>query len=56
LKTLPERPTLPASALKTPIWQVTEESTRIVVLTAANGTFSFSVLAGHSSGLTDLIV
>src|SRR5437868_7066071 len=33
----PSRPTLPASALNTPSWQVTEDSTRTVVLTADNG-------------------
>src|SRR5438309_2975910 len=31
--------TSPRSAAKTPSWQVSEESTRIVVLTDANGTF-----------------
>ena len=50
------RPTMPSSALNTPSWQVTEESTRIVVLTAENGTLSFSVSWAHSSGLTALIV
>ena len=33
------RPTWPRSAAKTPSWQVSDDSTRIVVLTAANGTF-----------------
>src|SRR5882757_3464007 len=32
--------TSPRSAAKTPIWQVNEESTRTVVFTEANGTFS----------------
>src|SRR3954454_10567535 len=55
-KTDPARPTWPRSAAKTPSWQVREESTRIVVLTAAKGTFSFSVFTDHSSGLTERIV
>ncbi len=50
------RPTWPRSAAKTPSWQVAEDSTRIVVLTAANGTLSFSVLCAHRSGLTERIV
>src|SRR3954470_22697144 len=56
LKTEPERPTWPRSAAKTPSWQVSEDKTRIVVLTAAKGTLSFSVFCAHSSGLTDRIV
>src|SRR3954451_16454847 len=56
LSTEPERPTWPRSAAKTPSWQVSEDSTRIVVLTAANGTLSFSVFWAHSSGLTARIV
>jgi hypothetical protein len=48
LKTLPVRPTWPRSAAKTPSWQVTEDSTRIVVFTAAYGTLSFSVSICHS--------
>ena len=40
------RPTWPRSAAKTPSWQVTEDSTRIVVLTVANGTLSFAVSCG----------
>ena len=54
--TEPVRPTWPRSAAKTPSWQVTEDSTRIVVLTVANGTFSSAVLSAHSSGLTARIV
>src|SRR3954471_21906331 len=50
------RPTCPRSAAKTPSWQVTDDSTRIVVLTAANGTFSFAVFWAHRSGLTERIV
>ena len=50
------RPTRPGSAAKTPSWQVTEDSTRIVVLTAANGTLSFAVYCAHRSGLTARIV
>src|SRR4051794_4773817 len=53
---VPFRPTCPRSAANTPSWQVTEESTRTVVLTEANGTFSFSVFWAHSSGLTERIV
>src|SRR3954469_19097500 len=56
LNTEPERPTWPRSAAKTPSWQVSEDSTRIVGLTAANGTFSFSVLIAHRSGLTARMV
>src|SRR3954471_375016 len=56
LRMLPVRPTWPRSAAKTPSWQVSEDSTRIVVLTAANGTFSFSVLIAHRSGLTARMV
>src|SRR6266496_2378454 len=60
----PVRPTLPCSAAKTPSWQVTEDSTRIVVLTLANGTFRNSVEVFHSVSVpgaaaavvTDLIV
>src|SRR3954465_10932694 len=50
------RPTWPRSAAKTPSWQVSDDSTRIVVLTEANGTFSFAVFSAHSAGLTDRIV
>src|SRR3954470_11493083 len=56
LKTEPERLTWPRSAANTPSWQVSEDKTRIVVLTAAKGTLSFSVFCAHSSGLTDRIV
>src|SRR3954451_19526669 len=56
LRTEPVRPTWPRSAANTPSWQVSEESTRIVVLTAAKGTFSFSVFWAHRSGLTARIV
>src|SRR3954468_2388079 len=38
------------SAAQTPIWQVTDDSTRTVVLTMANGRLSFSVWMAHSSG------
>ena len=48
----PVRPTWPRSAAKTPSWQVSEDSTRIVVLTGANGTFSSSVFSAQRSGLT----
>ena len=44
------RPTWPRSAAKTPSWQVSEDSTRIVVLTVANGTLSFSVSCGPQLG------
>ena len=50
------RPTWPRSAANTPSWQVTDDSTRIVVLTAANGTLSCAVFSAHSSGLTARIV
>src|SRR3954447_18035293 len=56
LNSEPMRPTCPRSAAKTPSWQVAEESTRIVVLTAAKATLSFSVFCSHSSGLTERIV
>jgi hypothetical protein len=52
----PVRPTWPRSAAKTPSWQVTDDSTRIVVLTAAKGTLSSSVLCVHRSSLTARIV
>ncbi len=55
-RTEPVRPTWPRSAANTPSWQVTEDSTRIVVLTVANGTFSSAVFSAHSSGLTARIV
>src|SRR3954447_18920669 len=55
-RTVPARPTWPRSAANTPSWQVTDDSTRTVVLTEANGTLSFSVFWAHSSGLTDRIV
>ncbi len=50
------RPTTPSSALNTPSWQVTDDSTRIVVLTEAYGTLSLAVLWAHRSGLTARIV
>ena len=50
------RPTMPFSAWKTPSWQVTEDSTRIVVLTAENGTLSSAVDCSHSGPLTARIV
>ena len=56
LSTEPVRPTWPRSAAKTPSWQVTDDSTRIVVLTVANGTLSSAVFCAHSSGLTARIV
>ena len=56
LRTEPLRPTWPRSAANTPIWQVSDDSTRIVVLTAANGTLSSSVFWSHRSSLTERIV
>src|SRR3712207_5963875 len=56
LRTLPLRPTWPRSAAKTPSWQVSEDSTRIVVFAVANGTLSSSVSCAQSSGETDRIV
>ena len=50
------RPTWPRSAAKTPSWQVSDDSTRIVVLTEANGTLRCAVLWAHRSGLTARIV
>ena len=47
---MPVRPTWPSSARKTPSWQVTEESTRIVVFTAASGTLRIAVCSAQSSG------
>src|SRR3712207_2326378 len=44
------------SAAKTPIWHHTELSTRLMVLTAENGMFSFSGSAAHRSGRTARIV
>src|SRR4051812_41787337 len=41
--------TSPRSAAKTPIWQVKEESTRIVVFVAENGTFSASACSFQKS-------
>ena len=46
------RTTSPRSAANTPSWQVTLESTRMVVLTLANGMFSSCVSCAHRSGLT----
>ncbi len=42
--------TSPFSAANTPIWQVTEESTRITVNVVAYGMFSTSVCFSHCSG------
>src|SRR3954453_22607739 len=56
LRTEPARPTWPRSAAKTPSWQVSDDSTRIVVFTAANGTLRIAVLSAHRSGLTARIV
>src|SRR3954447_19861192 len=56
LRTEPARPTWPRSAANTPSWQVSDDSTRIVVFTEANGTFRIAVLSAHSSGLTARIV
>ena len=50
------RPTWPRSAAKTPSWQVSEDSTRTVVLTAANGTSSSAVFWAHSGSETARIV
>src|SRR4051795_11652663 len=44
------------SAANTPIWHQTELSTRLMVLAAEKGMFSFSGWVAHSSGRTDLIV
>src|SRR6478609_11399834 len=41
------------SAANTPAWQVTDDSTRTIVLAVANGTFSFAVQNAHSSGAAD---
>ncbi len=49
-ESLPVRPGLPRSAANTPNWQATDDSTRIVVLTAANGTSSLAVSWLHRSG------
>ena len=49
-KSLPLRPALPRSAANTPNWQVTDDSTRIVVFAVANGTLSSSVSWAHRSG------
>ncbi len=56
LKIEPVRPTWPRSAANTPSWQVSDDSTRIVVLTDANGTFSSAVFWAQRSGLTARIV
>src|SRR3954464_6780084 len=56
LRMEPVRPTWPRSAAKTPSWQVADDSTRIVVLTAANVTLRCSVFWAHSTGLTERIV
>ena len=56
LSSEPVRPTWPRSAANTPSWQVSDESTRIVVFTAANGTSSRAVFWLHRSGLTARIV
>src|SRR4051812_24518606 len=49
--------TSPRSAAKTPIWQVKEESTRIVVFVAENGTFSASACSFQKSApVTDRMV
>ena len=50
------RPTWPRSAAKTPSWQVSDDSTRIVVLTAANTTLRCWVFCAQSTGLTERIV
>src|SRR3990170_4884828 len=50
------RTTSPFSAANTPSWQVTEDSTRTVVLIVENGMFSSSGWVSHSPGLTDRIV
>ena len=52
----PVRPTWPRSAAKTPSWQVSDDSTRTVVLTEANGMLSSAVFWSQSSGLTERIV
>ena len=52
----PRRPTCPRSAANTPSWQVSDDSTRTVVLTDANGMLSSAVFWSQSSGLTERIV
>ena len=44
--------TSPRSAAKTPIWQVTELSTRIRVLVSANGMLRNCVSSAQTSGFT----
>src|SRR5688572_6903225 len=53
---LRNRTTSPFSAANTPSWQVTEESTRTVVVSVENGMLSSSGSVTHSSGLTERIV
>src|SRR5689334_969001 len=49
--------TSPRSAANTPIWQVTDDSTRIVVKNTAYGTSSFTCSGGQlSAPVTDRIV
>src|SRR5690625_5518835 len=55
LNTEPVRLFWNRSAAKTPNWQVTELSTRMVVLPMTNGTVSFAVSTGHNSGTVDRI-
>src|SRR5215210_810049 len=50
------RTTSPFSAAKTPSWQVTDDSTRTVVLSVENGMFSSSGSVSQRFGLTDRIV
>ena len=50
------RTTSPFSAANTPSWQVTEDSTRTVVLSVENGMLSSSGSVSQSSGLTERIV
>ena len=40
----------PRSAAKTPIWQVTDDSTRTVVLTEANGRLRWAVASAQTCG------
>src|SRR5690554_6902455 len=50
---LPVRVGWNRSAAQTPIWQVTELRTRIVVLIAANVKLSFAVSSAQTSGTVD---
>jgi hypothetical protein len=47
---LPVRRACMRSAAKTPNWQVTDESTSMIVFVRANGTSSLAVSAAHRPG------